>query len=65
MAITFPTDPNVGQEFVGNNSVTYQWTGDRWSSAIPALNGKSHWVVDGGDASPYNSALDSTLDGGA
>ena len=65
MAITFPTDPALGQEYVGDNSVTYQWIGDRWSSAVPAINGRSAWIADGGDAfTTYNSALDTTLDGG-
>lgn len=64
MAIIFPTSPTVGQEFVGSNSVTYQWTGNRWSSAIPAINGRSAWIADGGDAfTTYNAALDNTLDG--
>lgn len=64
-AITFPTNPVIGQEYVGDNSVTYQWTGDRWSSAVPAINGRSQWIADGGNAgTPYNTALDNTLEGG-
>ena len=25
--ITFPADPEVGQEYVADNSATYQWSG--------------------------------------
>jgi hypothetical protein len=65
MAITFPTSPTLGQEFVGDNSVTYQWAGNRWSTAVPALAGRSSYIAVGGSASTeYNEDLDNTIDGG-
>ena len=64
MVITFPENPDVGQEFVGSNSVTYQWTGEFWSTSVPALAGRSKYVAEGGSAtSEYNEALDTTIDG--
>lgn len=65
MTITFPSTPALGQEFVADNSVTYQWTGAVWSTLTPWLTGRSQFVVDGGVAgSTYNENLDNTLDGG-
>ena len=65
MAITFPTDPTLGQEYVADNSATYQWTGSAWSTLSPWLTGRSQFVADGGVAgSSYNDNLDNTLDGG-
>ncbi len=64
MAITFPTSPTLGQEFVGDNAVTYQWAGDRWSTAVPALAGRSNYIAVGGFAdTEYNDDLDNTLGG--
>lgn len=64
MAITFPQHPTLGQEFVGDNSVTYQWTGEYWSTAVPALAGRAKYVAVGGDAfTEYNNDLDTTIDG--
>ena len=67
MTIVFPTDPTLGQEYVADNSATYQWTGNSWSTLTPWLTGRSQFVVDGGVAgSTYNENLDNTLDlGGA
>ena len=65
MAITFPADPAVGQEYVADNSATYQWSGSAWSTLIPWLAGRSQFVVDGGGAGfTYNDDLDNTLEGG-
>jgi hypothetical protein len=65
MAITFPTDPTTGQEYVADNSVTYQWTGSVWSTLVPWLAGRSQYVADGGAAEQtYNNTLDNTIDGG-
>jgi len=65
MAITFPTDPVTGQEYVADNSVTYQWTGNFWSTKVPWVNGRSQYVADGGVADQtYNDNIDNTIDGG-
>jgi hypothetical protein len=65
MAITFPADPAVGQEYVADNSATYQWTGSAWSTLTPWLAGRSQFVVDGGfSGQTYNDDLDNTLEGG-
>jgi hypothetical protein len=65
MAITFPTDPELGQEYVADNSATYQWIGSRWSTQVPWLAGRAQYVVDGGGADQtYNDNLDNTLGGG-
>lgn len=65
MAITFPTDPELGQEYVADNSATYQWTGSHWSTQVPWVNGRSQYVADGGVADQiYNDNLDNTIGGG-
>lgn len=65
MAITFPTRPNIGQEFLADNAVTYVWTGNTWNSSIPIHNGSAEYANYGGSASSvYNDLLDNTLDGG-
>jgi hypothetical protein len=65
MAITFPTSPTLGQEYVADNSATYQWTGSAWSTQVPWLAGRSQYVADGGVADQtYNDNLDNTLGGG-
>ena len=65
MAITFPTQPRLGQEFLADNSVTYIWTGNTWNSAIPIHLGTAEYTYVGGSASQvYNDKLDNTLDGG-
>jgi hypothetical protein len=65
MAITFPQNPTVGQEFLADNTVTYVWTGSHWNSGIPIHNGTAEYAVYGGSASSvYNELLDNTLDGG-
>lgn len=63
--LTFPTNPTLGQLFVGTNSVTYQWLGNFWSTANPAINGFAYSIVDGGFSDTmYNQLLDFDLDGG-
>jgi hypothetical protein len=64
-AITFPTNPTVGQEYIPNNSAVYVWVGNRWSSAWPIQNGQAYSVSEGGIAATvYNELTDNTLDGG-
>jgi hypothetical protein len=65
MALVFPTNPSVGQIFTGDNTVTYIYTGDRWSSAIAIHNGDYQYAYEGGTAfSVYNPLLDTVIDGG-
>jgi hypothetical protein len=64
MAIIFPTDPTVGQEFLPDNGVTYVWTGNTWNSAIPIHNGTASYTMIGGSASSTFNNLDNSLDGG-
>lgn len=64
MAIIFPTRPNIGQEFLADNAVTYVWTGNTWNSAIPVHNGTAEYTYVGGSASSVYNNLDNTLDGG-
>lgn len=65
MAITFPTHPTIGQEFLADNTVTYVWTGSLWNTSIPIHNGTAEYAYYGGSASSvYNDLLDNTLDGG-
>ena len=62
--IDFPTNPTMGDEFLADNGATYIWMGDRWSGSYAVVTGAAQPVIDGEDASPYNSALDNTLEGG-
>lgn len=64
-AITFPTNPKTGDEFVATNGVTYIWMDDRWNGTYAILTGKASPVYDGEYASStYNSYRDNTLEGG-
>ena len=64
MAITFPTSPTLGQEYVATNGVTYVWLG-YWSSKQASETGKSYFTVDGGDSAYiFNELTDLELDGG-
>lgn len=63
-AITFPTDPTIGDDFLADNGSTYIWMGDRWSSAFSVIQGIAQPDIDGGYASPFNLALYNTLEGG-
>jgi hypothetical protein len=31
MALSFPLDPEIGQEYIGDNGVTYVWDGVKWA----------------------------------
>ena len=65
-AITFPTSPTTGQQFLADNAVTYIWTGDRWSASQAIVSGQAQYTLEGGYSDfDYNSALDNTVDGGA
>jgi hypothetical protein len=65
MNLQFPSNPTLGQLFVGINTVTYQWLGNRWSSAAPMHNGSTLYVYEGGNAfNIFNSLLDNVIDGG-
>jgi hypothetical protein len=65
MAIVFPTEPVIGQEYVADNSATYQWTGSIWSTQVPRAAGRSQYVADGGAADQtYNDNIDNTIGGG-
>ena len=65
MNLQFPTNPTLGQLFIGDNTITYQWIGDRWSSSVPMHNGSTQYVYEGGNAfSVFNSLLDNVIDGG-
>lgn len=64
-AITFPTNPTVGQEYIPDNAAVYVWLGDRWSTAWPVQRGQAYSVADGGySATTYNEQTDNTIDGG-
>ena len=64
-AISFPTNPTVGQDYLADNSVSYVWTGDRWSAKQALETHKSQYALDGLHAdSDYNPLVDITLDGG-
>jgi hypothetical protein len=63
--ITFPTNPQLGDDFLAYNGSTYVWMGDRWSGAQAIAVGRAAPFYDGGYASStYNSNIDTTLDGG-
>ena len=65
MALQFPQNPTVGQIFTGTNTVTYEFTGDRWSSALAIYNGTYQYAYEGGNAySVFNPLLDNVIDGG-
>lgn len=64
MTITFPLSPNPEQEFVGDNGVTYLYTGDRWSSSEALMQGLTKFIAEGGFAASVYDELDYTLEGG-
>lgn len=65
MALQFPTSPTIGQIFTGDNTVTYVYTGDRWSSQLAIYNGVYEFAYEGGNAyNIYNALLDLIIDGG-
>ena len=62
MIITFPAIPTLGQEYLADNSVTYEWQGTHWSNSIPTAAGRAVYTVVGGVAN--TETFNSTLDGG-
>lgn len=63
--IYFPTEPTLGQRYVGVNGVTYTWMGTHWNGALALQQGTAEYYVDGGDAAfEYSALRDSQLDGG-
>lgn len=58
--LQFPSNPEVDQEFVGDNGATYIWTGDRWSSTLSIVRKTARYIIDG-DYS--GSSADNILDG--
>ena len=62
MAITFPQEPVLEQEFLGDNGVTYNWTGTHWSNKIPTEAGTAFYTAVGGLAN--TETFTRTLDGG-
>jgi hypothetical protein len=64
-AITFPTNPTLGQEYIPDNATVYVWVGDRWSSAWPVQHGQAYSVAEGMYSDTvYNELTDNTIDGG-
>jgi hypothetical protein len=64
-SIHFPSNPTVNQEYLADNSVSYVWTGDRWSAKQALETRKSEYTLDGlYSDSLYNPIVDITLDGG-
>jgi hypothetical protein len=59
--LTFPTNPTLGDIFVGSNSATYTWVG-YWSSREPILSGDAKPVAEGGYAPELTP--ETYLDGG-
>lgn len=65
-SISFPDNPTDGQEFLADNTVTYIWTGNRWSAVQAIQNGIAQYAYDGEySQSPYEPDIDKTLDGGS
>ena len=62
MTITFPTNPQQGQEYLADNGVTYEWQGTHWSNAVPTAAGRAFYTAVGGFAS--TETFNRTLDGG-
>ena len=62
MAITFPTSPISGQEFLADNGVTYLWRGTYWSNAVPTAAGTAFYTSVGGFAD--TETFNNTLEGG-
>ena len=46
--VQFPQNPILYQLWVAENTVTYMWLGDRWSSAEPLEQGVAEYYMDGG-----------------
>jgi hypothetical protein len=65
MPIIFPIDPEIGQEFVGSNAVTYEWTGNRWSTLVPVIANRAFHIAVGGKADTQYNDLNFYGGGGA
>lgn len=64
-AISFPVNPTIGQDYLADNSVSYVWTGNRWSAKQAIETRRAQYALDGLYAdSQYDPLLDITLDGG-
>lgn len=48
--VEFPQNPTNGQQWVAENTVTYTWLGNRWSSATALSNGTAVNYKEGGRA---------------
>jgi hypothetical protein len=65
MAVEFPASPTLGQRFVAENTVTYTWLGNRWSSETAIESGLAEYYVEGGRADfVYDPTTNTILDGG-
>ena len=62
MAITFPINPALGQEYLADNGVTYNWMGSYWSNAVPTQAGTAFYTAVGGSAA--TEIFNNTIDGG-
>lgn len=62
MTITFPQDPVLGQEFLADNGVTYNWMGTHWSNKVPTEAGTAYYTAVGGFAN--TETFNRTLEGG-
>jgi len=62
MTITFPENPDLGQEFLADNGVTYNWMGTYWSNAVPTAAGTAYYTAVGGFAN--TETFNRTLEGG-
>lgn len=51
--IDFPATPALGEIWVANNAVTYEWLGNRWSSMSPILAGATYFYYNGGTADTW------------
>ena len=45
--LQFPGNPELNQEFLGDNGVTYTWAGDRWSSSLAIVRRTARYIIDG------------------
>ena len=62
MTITFPQIPALGQEYLADNGVTYEWQGTHWSNKVPTQAGRAYYTAVGGMAD--TETFNRTLDGG-
>ncbi len=60
--VEFPQNPTTGQEWVAENTVTYTWLGNRWSSAAAIAAGTAVHYKEGGRAS--TTVFLNEMDGG-